>query len=108
MKLTSLTLIVFLLFSCGKKHKGEKSTSLLSNFLSTTDNEDKGIKEIVNFYGGYCEYSIGTTISTDSGTKKYFELKLTKSEVADKFANIPEFTASNIAYLVLQEFEKRK
>ncbi|BAU56057.1 hypothetical protein [Mucilaginibacter gotjawali] len=98
MKLTCLTVIAFFLFSCDKKHPGEQSTSLLSNILSITDNEDKGIKEIVNFYGGSCEYSIGTTISTDSGTAKFFELKLSKSDVADKYANIPEFTASNLAY----------
>jgi hypothetical protein len=98
-KLTYLTLIVFLLFSCGKKHRGEQSTSLLSNFLSITDNEDKSIKEIINFYRGYCEYSIGTTISTDNGTKKYFELKLSKSEVLEKFSNSPDVMASNMAYL---------
>jgi len=98
-KLTYLTLIVLLLVSCGHKHKGERATSLLSNFLSITDNEDKGIKEIVGFYGGYCEYSTGVDLSTDKGKIKFFELKLTKSDVANKFSNIPEFTASNIAYL---------
>jgi hypothetical protein len=107
-KLTSLTLIAFFLISCGKKHKGEQSTSLLSHFLSITDNEDKGIKEVIDFYGGTCEYSIGETISTDSGTKKYFELKLSKSEVANKFASVPEFTASNMAYMFYKNLNNDK
>jgi len=102
-KLTYLTLIVLLLFSCVKKHKGEQSTSFLSNFISITDNEDKGIKGVLDFYGGYCEYSIGESFSTDSGKKKYFELKLTKSEVADKFESVPEFTASNMAYMFYKD-----
>ena len=105
MKLSYLTLITFLLISCAEKHKGEQSTSLLSNVLSITDNEDKGIKEVIGFYGGSCEYSIGESFSTDSGKKKFFELKLTKSEVADKFASVPEFTASNMAYMFYKDLK---
>lgn len=105
MKLSYLTLIAFFLISCAKKHKGEQSTSLLSNVLSITDNEDKGIKEVIGFYGGSCEYSIGESFSTDSGKKKFFELKLTKSEVADKFASVPEFTASNMAYMFYKDLK---
>jgi hypothetical protein len=108
LKLTYLTLILLLLFSCAKKHKGEQSTSLLSNFVSITDNEDKGVKDVLDFYGGYCEYAIGTSFSTDEGKKKYFELKLTKSEVADKFANVREFTASNMAYMFYKDLKNEK
>jgi hypothetical protein len=92
-------LLACMLISCGNKHKGEKSTSLLSNLLSITDNEDKGVKEVLDFYGGYCEYSIGASISTDKGKQKYFELKVSKSEVLDKYADMPDVLASNIAYL---------
>lgn len=47
---------------------------LVSSCASITDNEDKGVKDILGFYGGYCKYSIGIVASTSEGKKKYFEL----------------------------------
>ena len=92
------------------KNIKENEHFLAVNFVSITDNEDKGVKDVLDFYGGYCEYSIGTSFSTDEGKKKYFELKLTKSEVADKFASVREFTASNVAYIFYKNLknENRK
>jgi hypothetical protein len=83
------------------KHKGEQNTSLLSHFVSITDNEDRGIKEVVNFYGGQCEYSIGTDFSS-----KYFELKLSKSEVVEKYADMPDVCAAGVAYRFYKNLQK--
>ncbi len=54
------------------------------SIVSISNNEDKGIKEVLDFYGGYCKYSIGASASTEDGTKKYFELELSKSDIIEK------------------------
>lgn len=94
--------------SCGKRHEGEQKPSLLSNALSITDNEDKGVKEILDFYGGYCKYSIGASASTATGKKKYFELELSKSEFIDEKAKVAQMPASNIAYLFYKNLNKEE
>lgn len=85
--------------SCGNRHEGEQKPSTLSNALSITDNEDKGVKEILNFYGGYCKYAVGVSASIETGKKKYFELELSKSEIIEAKAKVAQMPASNIAYL---------
>ena len=77
-------LILFGLISltaCGQRHEGEKKTGLLSHMVSITDNEDKGVKEILAFYDGQCKYSIGM-----DGAKKYFELEMSQSELLEQYA----------------------
>lgn len=94
-----LILIAFIVNACGTKHEGEEKPTLLSNALSITDNEDKGVKEILDFYGGYCKYAVGGSASTNDGTKKFFELELSKSDAIETRAKVAEMPASNIAYL---------
>ena len=109
MKRLSLLLITSIsLLSCSNRRDGEDKKTLLSNFISITDNEDKGVKKILNFYGGYCEYSIGATLSTTEDKKKSFELKLSKSEILDKFSKTPEIPASNLAYLFYTNLKEEK
>jgi hypothetical protein len=70
---------------------------LLSACKNSTisDNEKKGIKEVVNLYGGKVKYS-----KEDSGAlnKNVFEIDLSKSRFADQYTNNPELPASGIAY----------
>ncbi|MBW4971372.1 hypothetical protein KZY98_12940 [Croceibacter atlanticus] len=99
---------LFILTSCGNKRDGEQKTGLLSNFVSISDNEDKGVKEILGFYGGYCEYSIGVSASTEDGKKKYFELKMSQSDAIEKLADKIEMPASNIAYLFYRNLKDEK
>ncbi len=104
----SAILSVLILNSCAEKKDGEKKTTLLSNILSITANEDNGVKEILNFYGGYCEYSIGKSSSTEEGNKTFFELKLSKSDVIEKYANKVELPASNTAFLFAKHLKKEQ
>lgn len=97
-----------ILISCVQKRDNEKKPTLISNFVSISDNEDKGIKEVLGYYGGECEYSIGTSVSTKAGKKKYFELEVRKSDIIDNFTNIAELPASNIAYSFYQNLEDEK
>jgi hypothetical protein len=106
-KITLLLIGLTLITSCSPKHVGEKKKGLISNFINITDNEDKGIKEILAFYGGYCEYSIGSTIGSE-GTEKYFELKMTESGLLEKLAAINEMPSSNIAYLFYKNLTQEK
>ena len=43
--------LIALMTNCAEKKDGEQKNTLLSNFVSITDNEDKGVKEILDFYG---------------------------------------------------------
>ena len=99
--MTKRTLIAILILgtiSCSRR-EGEQKPGLLSYFVSITDNEDKGIKELLDFYGGECKYSVGAVESTeDNEDKKYFEIELMKSVALTKYADRPEWTTSNIAY----------
>src|ERR1700752_3010499 len=86
MKKTSLLCALLLaLISCNK-------------FVSISKNEDNGIKEVLDFFGGTCEYSIGASYSSNEGSKKYFELKISKSDVVEKYTEAPEVASSNVAY----------
>ena len=97
---TFLTILLVLgTISCAQRREGEQKPGLLSHFVSITDNEDKGIKDILDFYGGECKYSVGAVASTnDQEDKKYFEIELMKSVALTKYADRPEWTTSNIAY----------
>lgn len=94
--------------SCGNRHEGEQKPTLLSNALSITDNEDKGVKEILDFYGGYCKYAIGASASTETGKKKYFELELSKSDAIEERAKVAQMPASNIAYLFYKNLNQEE
>jgi hypothetical protein len=94
MKLTLFTILTLL------------TLSGCSHILKLTKNEDKGVKDILNFYGGRCEYSVGFIASTTDGTKKYFELKLTGSDVAEKyFSSAPEFQVYGMAYMFFNDLK---
>ena len=96
MKITrSVTILALLVVSC-------------RNIVSITPNEDKGIKEILNFYGGYCKYSIGSSASTKDGAKKYFEIELSKSDVLEKYADMPDVSASNAAYILYKDLKNER
>ncbi len=60
-----------------------------------SDNEKKGIKEVVNLYGGRVKYSKEDSTAIN---KNVFEIELSKSSFADKYTNNPELPASGIAY----------
>jgi hypothetical protein len=94
--------------SCGNRHEGEQKPTILSNVLSITDNEDKGVKEILDFYGGYCKYAIGVSASTETGKKKYFELELSKSDAIEERAKVAQMPASNIAYLFYKNLNQEE
>jgi hypothetical protein len=96
---TFLLTLFILTFTIGcNQREGEQKTGLMSHLVNISDTEDAGVKDVLGFYGGYCEYSLGKAVSTDEKTKNYFELKLSKSEVTDQYKENPSFPASNIAY----------
>ncbi|MEL6562557.1 MAG: hypothetical protein AAFQ94_30585 [Bacteroidota bacterium] len=94
--LISLMLIALTISGCSRK-EGEQKSGLLSYLINISDNEDKGVKDVLGFYGGKCEYSIGKSVSNGK-SKKFFELRLFESEAIEQFSNNPKFAASNIAY----------
>ena len=99
---------IALITSCTEKREGEQKSTLLSNFVSITDNEDKGVKEILEFYGGQCKYAVGASASTDEGESKYFELEISQSEVIESYSNVAQMPASNVAYLFYKNLKEEK
>ncbi|MBC3538617.1 hypothetical protein ACFSC6_06275 [Rufibacter sediminis] len=97
---------ILLLNSCSEKRDGEEKTGLLSHLVSITDNENKGVEEVLDFYGGQCKYAVGASASTDEGKKKYFELEVSQSEGIDKLADSPHLPGSNIPYLFFRNLGK--
>lgn len=108
LELLILIVLTLTITSCGNRHEGEIKPTLLSKALSITDNEDKGVKEILSFYGGYCKYSKGVSASTGTGKKKYFELELSKSNAIEEDAKVAKMPASNIAYLFYKNLNKEE
>jgi len=100
--------LIAIITSCAQKKDGEKKATLLSNFLSITDNEDKGIKEVLEFYGGQCKYTIGASASTEDGKSKYFELEMSQSQAIDSYSKIAQMPASNVAYLFYRNLNEEK
>ena len=108
-KNTLTTILILGTISCAPRREGEQKPGLLSYFVSITDNEDKGIKEILDFYGGECKYSVGAVKSTDDNEDmKYFEIELRKSIALTKYADRPEWTTSNIAYRFFKNLNQKE
>lgn len=98
-KIYILLFSVLILTSCGHHREGEQKNGLLSNLIDITDNESKGVDEILGFYGGRCEYSVGFSASTKEGKKKYFALEMSQSAAIEKLEDNLDMPSSNIAYL---------
>jgi NAD dependent epimerase/dehydratase family enzyme len=60
-----------------------------------SDNEKKGIKEVVNLYGGNVKYAKEDSAAVK---KNIFEIQLSKSRFADSYIQNPELPASGVAY----------
>lgn len=86
--------LLVIIFGCKSKVKPE------SPFVTTSisENEDKGIKEILQVYGGKCEYSVGFQDNSIHGRTDYFELKVSGSEKIEANYKVAHIPASNIAY----------
>jgi len=100
--------LITAIFSCADRKEGEQKNTLLSNFISITENEDKGVKEILEFYGGQCKYAIGVTASTVEVKSKYFELEMSQSEAIESYSKIAQMPASNVAFLFYKNLKSEK
>jgi len=96
--------ICLLALGCSQTREGEVKPNLLSHFVSISDNEDRGVNAVLDFYGGYCEYSVGKKVSTESEDNyNYFTLTMSKSGFIDQNVEDIENISSNICYLFFNE-----
>lgn len=98
-------LLSIILFSC---NSNEKKQGTVSNPGTLTENEDKGIKEIIGFYGGQCEYGFEKKLSTGQGNETIFWIKFSKSADIDSLQQMAEMPSSNIAYIFYKNLDKEK
>ena len=108
MKILLKLSFVIMLFSFGCNQKSKNKNGLLSNLGDITKNEDKGIKEIIAFYGGQCEYGVTKNIYSGKENETDFWLKFSKSQTIDGASNIAELSCSNIAYIFYKNLDKEK
>lgn len=108
MKKLALFLSILIITSCNNKHEGADTKSGPSTPLQRTANEDKGLMEFLNFYGGTCKCAVGASLSNEEGTNKYFEIEISESQGIEKYSDKPEMPASNIAYLFYKNLKEEK
>lgn len=101
------------------QYKNKQMNNLAAKLLDIklTANEDKGVKEVLDFYGGVCEPSIGTSANLNikkgeikSESEKNIILKLSRSDIVEKLGKDYSLSlpASNIAYLFYKNLEEEK
>ena len=90
-----------------QRQDGEAQTTFASKIVSVTDNEYKGVAEVLDFYGGICNRHIGFT-SKDGEKQTYFELEMMQNELLEKYSQIIEMPLSNIAYLFYKNLKEEK
>ena len=103
-----LMLTVISLSACVDGPKGEMTIGQTTHYADITDNEDRGIREILNLYGGKCIYSSGVAASGSFGVRKYFSMQLTNCTSLQKRENLDELSAANVAYLFYKNLKEDK
>jgi hypothetical protein len=98
-KALCFALVIITLSSCMDGAQGEKTVGQKTHYADITDNEDRGISEVLDLYGGKCKYSSGIAASGSFGSTKYFELVLTNCTSLEERKNLSELSAANVAYL---------
>ncbi|SHG48771.1 hypothetical protein SAMN04488109_0486 [Chryseolinea serpens] len=83
-------------------------TTLVSCGSMLTENENKAIDEVLEFFGGYCKYSVGVSASTEEGEKKYFELELSQSNSLTKFKDNKEIVTSKLSYIFFCKLSEKE
>jgi hypothetical protein len=73
-----------------------------------TENEDKAIDTVLDFFGGECSYSIGVSASTGNDEQKYFEPILGKSSALKKYDNNREIVTSKLCYIFFDNLNKKE
>ena len=99
--------LVLLLSNCAKRHEGEEKPTLGSNFREISENENRGIQDILQFLGGRCEYSQLFKYSTE-GQENGFEIELSQSPYLQSGKHGPGLIASNVAYRFYRNLEDER
>ena len=89
-----ILLIIVSLFSCSQN--------------KLTSKESAGVKNVVDYFGGICDYKKGIQVSSNGSKKNYFDLKLYKSEKIEALKDYSELAASGIAYIFCTSLENDK
>ena len=71
-----------------------------------TENENKAVDNILEFFGGQCKYSIGVSASTEEEEKKYFELELSKSNSLTKYIDNKEIVTSKLCFTFFDNLDQ--
>ncbi|AXT59240.1 hypothetical protein D1816_02375 [Aquimarina sp. AD10] len=99
---------ISILFSCKQSGNIQSQFNQISNNIKLTKNENRAIDEILNFYGGNCEYTGGFLTSDGKINKKFIELKISKSDKLYQLEDKLEVPASNIAYRFYNNLKDEK
>lgn len=93
-----------LISSCSSDKKGKNQPGLLSNFVKITENESKGVNEVLKFYGGRCDYKFSLI---SGNVNSYFELGMSESKEFEFHSDF-ELPASNVAFLFFRALKEER
>lgn len=102
------TFLLLALFSCAPSHEGEEKPGLASQFVSISDNENAGISDVLSYFGGRCEYSIGTHVEDQGEASNFFELEISQTKALKKYSSLPQVLASNAAYRFFRNLKEER
>ncbi|GAA4334191.1 hypothetical protein [Flaviaesturariibacter amylovorans] len=97
-----------ILASCNSGRPGEKKKGLASYLYSISDNEDKGIKEIISVYGGECEYGFAKSSSGAPAERNTFWIEVRKSAAIESSRAGADLISSNIAFLFYRNLKEER
>jgi len=67
--------------------------------------EDKAVKEVLDVFGGNCEYSIEETLSSKTRSQ-VFVLNISESNFVDEYQRVIRLPASGVAYTFYKNYPK--
>lgn len=100
----SLFLLSILILASCKNDNSSAPATIPSNL---SQNEHKGLTEVIKTYGGDIHFDKGATPATDkTKAKRFFEVSLSNSPNADKMVKNANLVSSNLAWLMYKNMGK--
>lgn len=93
-----------------KPDEGETITYPTAKILGKefNDNEKKGIKDLLNYFDGYCEHGIGKRTSTSDGETYYYSLEFSESQSLEDAKNLNVNITSLFAYIFFRNLKEER
>lgn len=89
------------------KQKSERESDSFMGIPKISENEDRGIKEVLDRFGGRCDYGVEEKVDNQYKQTNFW-LKLSNSYFLDSSSNVAEFESSIIAFIFYKNLKKER